>query len=474
MHDFSFGFNSPFAVLLSDGESIMVNEVIRLIPRKRLVAFGIWQDKDVVVKFFYSKSKAKRHIDKEVNGIHILQNNKIPTPKLYHQGVSADGSIHILIFERILNAKNVDLLWKNRKDIESVRPYFQALIIEIATQHVLGVLQKDLHLKNFLIGHKIIYTLDGADIETYPHLLSKAMSMDNLALFLAQLGVGTHIFQEKLFRYYAKSRGWLLKKSDLIELFLTIKKWDQLRWREYSKKIFRQCSDFSVIDTPSTFSVYDRTVESKECLGFIHNPDRIFKDPVTVPLKLGRSSTVVRTRLNGSEVVVKRYNFKNNWHRLRRLFRTTRAKHCWQVAQKMQLFGVKTAKPIAFIEKKWLGFTYQSYYVTEYVAGESALDWLIQHEKNPDHLYMMIEKILNLIKNFSKLQMTHGDLKITNILIDQDDNPVLIDLDGAISHISIASLRHAFKKEMKRFLENFKDYPQLEAKIKAVIHQKPL
>ena len=128
-----------------------------------------------------------------------------------------------------------------------------------------------------------------------------------------------------------------------------------------------------------------------------------------------------------------------------------------------------TARPIAYLNKKWLCFNGKSYFMMEYISGMHAGDFFAQHpqhEKNAE----IIKRIMNLLSNITKLKITHGDLKITNILIDTKEKPILIDLDGAAEHASSSSLHGAWKREIKRFLKNFKDQPELMEKFRAELN----
>lgn len=466
LHAVKFNFNAPFHLSLAEGQPFHAESVARLIPKRRLVAYGRWQDKPVVAKLFFDSRHAKRHLAKDLAGIKLLQDNKIPTPDVYFHGVSADKRVQVLILERIFAAENLEAIWKNKEGTQALLPLFEAVIIELATQHVLGVLQHDMHLKNFLLTEKVIYTLDGAQIELFPHLLSKKASMNNLALFLSQLGVGVQAFQEKLFKHYAKARGWLLKPEDIGELFLLIKHWDEVRWQRFEKKIFRECSDFSRINDFSTVGMYDRHYAGPEFMELIKDPELAFSHASLTMLKNGRSTTVVKVTLDNKDYVVKRYNMKNVIHRLRRCLRPTRAMKSWRLAQKLNLFGVRTAKPVAFIEKRFLGLRHKSYYLTEYIEGMHAREFFMREGNNEEKTSGMVKKITELLKGIATLKITHGDLKLTNILINQQFQPVLIDLDGAQEHASFSSLRAGWRKEIKRLLDNFQDQPNISEKFK--------
>ncbi|HLB41515.1 MAG TPA: lipopolysaccharide kinase InaA family protein [Gammaproteobacteria bacterium] len=471
LHHADFSFNRPFVIRLEDDQVLYVEHVIRIIPRKRMVAFGHWQDQAVVAKLFFDPSYAKQHAEKDAAGINILQANKIPTPLLLYQGASEDRRIFILLFEKIVEAKNLATLWKNKKNTDEMLPLLKSVIIELATQHVLGILQHDMHLKNFLLADNRIYILDGAKIEITSPLLSKNPSTINLARFLAQLGIGVETYQKQLFRYYAQLRGWRLKDEDFNELFYLINKRNNERWQQFEKKIFRDSSDFSRFHHQQMSGMYDRSYHSAELMRVLKNPDAIFDQTTTKILKAGRSATVAKVILGDHTLVIKRYNMKNVWHRLRRLFRLTRAYLSWRLTQKFILFGITTAKPVAFIENRHFGLHGKSYFITEFVSGENAGNFFKQ-TPTEEESNSMIMQISSLLKNIAKLEMTHGDLKITNILIDAYQRPVLIDLDGAIEHLTLSSLHNTFKKEIKRFLNNFDNQLVLKEKFREILYSR--
>lgn len=460
LHQSKYAFDTKFQLQLADGEVVCADQIIRVIPKRRLVGFGTWREQPVFVKFFIDSKRANAHMEKDVEGVKILTNAKVPTPALLYQGITRDKKIHVLIYERIFDAKNLEEMWQARNSIEAIFPLLQAAVVELATQHVLGVMQNDLYFKNFLITDKTIYTIDGAEIELFPQRLPKKTSMHNLAKFLSQLGVGTEEYKEKLFRHYAEARAWILKDEDFVDMALMIKNRDEYRRSRYEKKIFRDCTDFSRIKKWHTFAMFERGAAAPEFMRFLYNPELAFNHPSTSMLKDGGSSTVVRVMFDNRDLVVKRYNMKSFWHLLRRCFRPTRAATSWRISQKLSLFGVATAKPIAFIDKRFFKLRGKSYLVMDYIEGQHAGDYFAKHPEN----ITLIKSIATILKNLAKLDVTHGDLKYTNLLIDKNEQAVLIDFDGAEEHVNQSSLRSAWSKEIKRFLRNFDEMPDVRQK----------
>lgn len=455
-------FTKPFQFSLKDNHSLLrCIKVVRVIPGKRIVAFGEWEEKPVVAKIFFDR-KANQHLLQDVEGVEVLVRSGIPTPKLLFQGTALDKRIQILIFERVFQSRNLEELWQERNTIEDVAQLLRYITIELATQHVLGVVQRDLHMKNFLFTRKKLYTLDGGSIDYSEEILPKKQSLEHLALFFTQLGAGSEKIQQDLLGVYAKSRGWNLKPVDYELVTKTFVKLSKERWERYQKKIFRNCTAFGRLKKTSNFIMYDREYETPELLEFLKNPDAIFGNTTTEMLKSGRSSTVAKIKINDKTLVVKRYNIKGFSHWLRRCLRETRAASGWRLAHCLRLFEIRTAKPIAFIENRFLGLRGKSYLIMENIEGPHLGEYFSQHRADETRVAKMAERVVALLKNLLSLHMTHGDLKMTNILI-ENDNPVLIDLDGMSEHSTYYGLKRAWSQEVKRFMKNWENLPSVRA-----------
>jgi tRNA A-37 threonylcarbamoyl transferase component Bud32 len=464
-----YSFSSPFLLTLAHHEEPLIcEEMARLIPGKRLVAFGRWNNRPIVAKIFFSR-QAKLHMQRDLRGAKALAAAKIPTPALLHTDSTKDKAMHILIFERIENAESLESFWQRNKALPESETLLQALTIELATQHVLGLQQDDLHLKNFLVAADKIYTLDGANIRTHEGPLSKKQSLENLALFFSQLGIHTNKLQQRLFTTYVAARSWLLKKSDLRFLKKTLHQWNAKRWLAYSRKIFRSSTQFAKVKKFSLFALYDRAYSSTTFQQFLDKPDAVFTAATTRILKAGRTSTVAEVTLGQHKLVVKRYNIKDFWHGLGLLFKPSRARLSWRLAHQLQFVGLPTAKPVAFIEKRFLGLRRQAYFVMEYIEGSRADAFFETHAPDSKQSTTLAKRIITLFFNLARLRLSHGDLKITNILLTPHLEPVLIDLDGMREHRSALSLWHRFSKDLQRFLENWQGKPALHQLFQGLI-----
>jgi tRNA A-37 threonylcarbamoyl transferase component Bud32 len=451
----------PFQVALKDHVDVLFcQDIVRVIPGKRIVAFGTWGGKDVVAKLFYEPRNAARHAERDADGIKALLAAGVLTPLLHFQGKSHDQRVHVLIFEKI-NGVNLDRVWQKSQDEPDIIPLMQAVTVEIATQHVLGILQHDLHLKNYILCEKKIYSIDGGNVQIFDEPLTKKDSLENLALFFSQLGVGRDKLQQSLFQVYAKSRGWIIKKQDLQLLEVALNKWTNKRLENYTKKIMRESSAFVCEQSMNQLMIYDRDFESQEFLACLNNLDVMIASPAATVLKSGRSSTVVKVSIDNHPIIIKRYNMKSALHWLRRCLRASRAVKGWRLGQRLSLLGIATAKPIAFVETRFLGLRGKSYLLMEYVEGEHSGEYFAASVRDTDAAATTANKIISLLENLAKLHLTHGDLKMTNILFEKQ-SPILIDLDGMHEHHSLWC-RLAFHQEIKRFMKNWRDRPTIYA-----------
>lgn len=450
-------FHTPFGLSLENADVFYCHTVLRVVPGKRAVIAGQWRNKPVVAKIFYHSTHAKKHYQHDLRGIRLLENARIPTPSLLYEGHVSHESLPILLFEKIEHSKTVDELVHELSSCE-LMTLMQAITLELAIQHVLGILQTDLHLKNFLIASNCIYTLDGASIKHWQQPLSKKKSLRHLALFFSQIDTQCHSLRPELIKTYANARGWVMKDHDLAYLNDSIRYFLNKFQKKHVDKILRSSTEYAAIKTYRKKIFYRRQYESSEFMSLLNDPEKAFCDPNAVWLKKDRGSSVIRYTTDHHVFVIKRCNIKNMFHRLRRCVRHTRARKNWCFSHILSRNGIATAKPVACIENCFLGLRGKSYFISEYVKGPNIYDYISQTsmEKTDLNQSSLIDALLLLFKKLNTLQISHGDMKATNILMHQN-NPYLIDLDGMKQYRLAYFFKKAFLKDYLRFLKNWKN-----------------
>ncbi len=451
----------PFELHLpGEAEPLICESLVRVLPRKRLVLFGSWQAQPVVIKLFLESGRAQHHLQREAQGLKILTESGIPTPELLYEGQTTRYHVPVLVMRRIMGAKDLATLWENRVHPETAGRLMHAVIIELATQHVMGIVQRDMHLANFLVKGHHIYSLDGGNMEFFHEPLIRKSSLEHLALFFAQLGVGTEKLRYALYALYAKARGWQMKRADIVFLERATRIGLRERMRRFSEKVLRNSTQFRALHYFNSHMYFDRKYQTSNFMRFLANPEAVFDATDTHILKKGNSTTVAKIKLDDRWFVVKRYNMKNFRHWLRRCLRVTRAVKCWQRAHMLRVAGIATAKPVACIEKRFFGLRGRSYFVMEHVEGIDLEHYFDAYDSTEPRFARLAARVTTLLKNLSELRLSHGDLKASNFLI-ENEKPMLIDLDGMWQQRALHRSKRAARREIERFMQNWICKPEV-------------
>lgn len=195
------------------------------------------------------------------------------------------------------------------------------------------------------------------------------------------------------------------------------------------------------------FGVFRRRYDGPELRSFMAQPERWMQQAHM--LKDGDSTTVVRLQLDGQLYVVKRYNLRNTWYALRRLFRPSRAWHCWRSSHLLEFAGIDSPAPVMMLEQRWGPLRRRAYFVSEY-RSEPALTI-----EGCDSGYPSLSTQFDLLlTRMLRFRIVHGDMKITNFLAG-NDGPVVLDLDATRRVGSKRRFARLFAKDLKRLLANW-------------------
>jgi tRNA A-37 threonylcarbamoyl transferase component Bud32 len=424
------------------------------------VCAGEWDKKPVVVKIFLSSRSAGRHCDREIKGVNALKNAGIKTPALLFQGNLLQDGTPLLVFERIIPAHNPQKAVLKAKTDEKRCELIKQITIVIAEQHETGLKQKDLHSGNFLLSDNDIYTIDGDTVDTGQTgtPLPKAISLNNLGLFLTQLTPDfDHLFFA-VFQAYAEKRSWHADKSLFNDLLKEVKSQRKNRKKKYLNKIFRECTSFVCNKSWNSHMVCDRNFYYGEMKKLIADPDSAID--ANRLLKDGNSSTVALAKVNNKLLVVKRYNIKNFIHALKRCPRNTRAWSSWRNAHRLELLGIPTPKPIAFLEKRWGPFRSTSYYITEYVEGTDLYRLIVPDKLKELNIEVLAKRFGEILRSLANASMSHGDFKSKNF-ISSDARMYIIDIEGIKEHWFKWRLQKALKRDCERFMRNWEGMPKV-------------
>lgn len=182
--------------------------------------------------------------------------------------------------------------------------------------------------------------------------------------------------------------------------------------------------------------------------------------------KHDRTTTVMPFTRNGNDYVLKRYNARSFWHRVKRALRSSRAQRCWCMCFHFQRAGLNVAEPIMMLEDRAGPITKNAYLVSARLKGHELLTQL----PNMDEA-QKAQVLLAIESAFEKMyqhRITHGDMKATNLLW-VDGQLFFIDLDAAKKHRSRLTWHLSNQKDRKRFMKNWQTDPQLVALFSSLV-----
>ncbi len=460
LYDVAVLGKANFSLKLANGTTFICEHIIRIIPYKRFVCKGVWQQTSVYAKLFIGKN-AKRYARRDQQGVEYLTNVGILTPDLLYAGVAdtivEDGIVEVLIFQAIIDSENAEVAYQAKPCQEFRLELATKLVNEIAKHHNANLLQTDLYLKNFLIKDDIVYTLDGDGIRHFVKL-KKWQALENLSVLLSKFNViELESWLPNLVQTYSKARSW-----QVIPDMASIKKLVNFHRKKVAsqyadKKVFRNCTDVRIskrnrcfVAISSHFQLKNLPKTPQDCDELIQSKER---------LKSGNTCTVALAKIDGISVVIKRYNVKGFWHGVNRALRQTRAAISWANAHRLVILGIATATPVALIERRQFGFKSRAYFLSEYIDAPDIGEFFLRAKETA----MKSEAILNVAKLFHQLfllQISHGDMKASNIKL-ENNKPVLIDLDSMQQHQYSWTSLNAHVRDLQRFMQNWKESPAL-------------
>ena len=437
------------AIVLSSGVTLTGLALHRFVPGKRYVFSCDWEAQSVFVKIFTGKD-AEKYAERDARGTAWLTQAGLRTPALLWRGGLRDKVAAVLVYAAAPAARNVEALYAEKNSVQSVH-VMQQLTTMLAQMHNAGLMQTDLHLKNFLWAADAIWAIDGDGVRQ--KVLNQDQALRQLAQLIAKLHVlDQHAWIERLLETYLAQRGWS-QGVDVGSLLLRAKKEKVHEVDAYvHHKIFRNCTDVVWHDG-------NHYVSGRHAAAGIPAIDPSLLESAMHAgqvIKPGNSCTVVAAQLQHHFVVIKRYNLKNVWHALSRCWRPSRAAASWSNAHRLHYYGISTPQPLLMLEVHFWRLRGKAYFVTEYSPWPDALVFFKQ--TTDKRLRAEAVKQLSLLcYQLYLLRLSHGDMKATNLQITDSGQVVVMDLDSMRQHYCAQTAMRAHVKDLHRLLQNWKD-----------------
>jgi len=440
--------------------ALVLEQLIRILPGKRLVALTEWQGKPAIAKLFFQPRSWQRHLQRELEGLNLLAGAGLNIPVQFAKAKTEDGHGAVLISQYLGQARSLDQLSQQADTdgqyLETVGVVLQA----IGDCHKKGIWQQDIHPDNFLLEQGNVFCIDGASVKKHDKsgALPESVCLENIITFFAQFPIDKDRFLLELFTNYQRSRADTTIHISWPELQERVTAARKTRLDNYEKKLFRPTTENQCLLSFSQFVVYKRSIGSPEMNRFIRDPDSFISGGKII--KAGNSSTVAKIVVGGNPYIVKRYNIKNPWHGIKRLLRPSRAHNSWRQSALLQMLGIDTAEPFLCLEQRWLWLMRgRAYFLCEDLSGNTVADQLAG--SHTELLIPILNAYQNLFDSMLRYNISHGDMKATNFIY-REGTLFVLDLDAMQRHKSKNRFAERFRKDLMRFRKNWIDKPAID------------
>ena len=212
---------------------------------------------------------------------------------------------------------------------------------------------------------------------------------------------------------------------------------------------------------------HDQTLNDQILTQLWNDPDGLLASGTM--LKDGDRSTVVRLEGEDYSHVLKRYNLKGTIHTTAHVFLRSRAMWSWRNGVYAYLAGIPTPRPLAALEMRSGPMRGVSYFLCEYVEGITLYDLVRVHNPEPSQLDELATVFSQIWQGLGRLRLTHGDMKGTNYIVDQERRIWMLDLDGMRRRTMGLSWKRQREKDRRRFMKNWQDLQEPAAAFLACV-----
>jgi tRNA A-37 threonylcarbamoyl transferase component Bud32 len=427
---------APFELRLASGEMLVAEQLLRHLPRRRVVARACWRGRTVLLKLF----ARRRELRREQRGLQLLAAAGLPAPAL----LGIDGTA--LLGEFLADAPTLAQALAVADERQRLFEHGIALMLRL---HAAGLRHRDPHPDNFLLHAGVVHLVDGGAIDVLPaparcclrplarRYRERALHQ-GLALFCCQFALA-----DRAMLGQALQRDPLAQAVSLPRLHRALLAQDRRRGDKLARKSTRDCREFVREKHAQGLLLLRRERDGAQLRRLLEDPDAAIADGVL--LKDGNSATVARVRCGSEELVIKRYNIRGPLHALDRCWRPSRAWHAWRNAQRMRALGVATPLALAMLEHRRCGLRGRAYLLSEFreaqgLAASLGGDALAQP---------LLRQLQQLFTAMHAGGCSHGDCKPSNFLLD-DSTLWVLDLDGMRRHRRAAALDRALRRDLQR------------------------
>jgi len=454
--------------------------VLRWLPGRRLVFAGRLNGDKVVVKLFLDAS-CDRYAGREKAGIRAIRAAGIATPALV-----ADWALRVESQRfRALVFTFVDAVAVTNELIATGEVGWSDFARLLAQLNASGFGHEDFHFGNLLyqedqedqVGTAThLWLVDGDGVRELRRAKTKPYAIGQFANMCAQAERALSGEQvDAAWRTYCGQRGWTVAAGLDDRILRSVGDARRRRILRYQAKTQRQCSSVSSTRMGYKHLLVNRdwwrdnmglaaTERSPAFSDWLRElPANFHRYEV---LKAGNTATLTSTLWEGQSLVIKRYNNKSAWHRLRRFVRPDRGLNSWVFGHTLGFVGIPSPTPIALVRSRFAGPTYL---VMSAIDGESLTAQRCERE---DDLFEQCAAILDAL---AAEGLVHGDLKASNLIVQSAHagkslaRLFVLDLDAMRMPRWRVARRSGEIRDKRRFLRNFAGAPSAQRRFRSIL-----
>ena len=320
--------------------------------------------------------------------------------------------------------------------------------------HDKGLFHADLHAGNFLIkktGETELYLIDLHRARVRKNLSGRQRLWDIAHLFYSL----NSILDRGDKGIFLQAYGGNGKPFEAFEPFLmSVERLVHKLKRRHQKRWVKRCLRESSLFTSHRwegYGVYRRRDVFREAL--LEMIDAHRKTMENYPLRLLKNSPQIVVSMveiprgSSRRTCVKQFRYVTVWSKIKECFRYSKGKVSWVAANELFRQRISDLKPLAYVEKRRLGFLKESFFIMESPTDYLGMDqYLIKSFGNGRSGYL-VSKERAFIRQFARWMgclhqsgIYHRDLKTCNILVREKPGGwsfSLIDLEDVIQGAEI-------------------------------------
>jgi len=449
---------------------ITVGDCLRFLPGRREVYQVARTPGDTLVaKRFLPHPKMKRDARREWRGLRFMHEHGLPGPEPYCLASdAADGGLWVLM-SKIEGLQPLDELIDQASIAgDEGKEIARQMACAVQKMHACGARQTDQHAANWGWAGGAVHILDAGTIQISGSALAESDRLNDLAGICVTLSPA----MEQDFREELRASCLSDWTDFAAKLDRAVGQTQRARLRRYDAKTRRTCTEFERDVRQGVLCLLDRRVDRQLLEAFRKAPEGLMA--VGTLLKAGNTCTVAAVEYGGRHYVLKRYNKKPLFQRLRARFKRSRAMRSWSGSWLLKMAFVPTPRAVAVYEEYASGLRERCYLLMEAIPGQLLDEYVAGHRDDPAKLAAVASDFARIWSALGRMRAAHGDFKATNFIVGASGQLYLFDLDAFAFNLPVSVYRRRRDKDWKRFMKNWSGMPEVGRVFEeAVLREKP-